>query len=137
MKVLKDILGNLVLLQIKAKNYHWNTEGHSFYGDHKTFDGIHEMVSDWIDKIGERMRAKKIPVNATASEYLNSAIFPEGDYEFDDVEMRKDMVRTLEAISQMLMSVIDSNTVDTVTSNILQDLCADVDKHAYFVRSAK
>ncbi|QQG33681.1 DNA-binding protein [Cronobacter phage A24] len=133
---LQSLVGNLTLLYIKAKNYHWNTTGPNFYGDHHTFDGIQEGALDWIDTVGERIRALQQSICACAGAYLEDAWYPEGDYELDAEGMKADMVKTLDCISAHIMDMIKSSEFDEVTSNILQDLCAFIDKQNYFVRSS-
>lgn len=133
---LPALVGNLTLLYIKAKNYHWNTSGPSFYGDHHTFDGIQEGALDWVDTIGERIRALQEPICACAGAYLEDSWFPEGDFTLDAEGMKSDMVKTLDCISSHLMDMIKGGEFDDVTSNILQDLCAFIDKQNYFVRSS-
>lgn len=132
---LQNLVGNLTLLQIKAKNYHWNVSGESFYGDHHTFDGLADLVEDWIDTIAERMRALQQPVNASAAFYLENLWFTEGDYELDRDEMVEGMVSTLETVSTHLYTMIRDEE-NPVTQNILQDLCANLEKQAYFLRSS-
>lgn len=133
---LQVLVGNLTLLQIKAKNYHWNVTGESFYGDHHTFDGLADLVEDWIDTIAERMRALQEPVDARADLYLESMWFSEGDHEIDRDDMVGGMVSTLETVATHLYSMI-RDADNPVTQNILQDLCADLEKQAYFLRSSQ
>lgn len=133
---LQVLVGNLTLLQIKAKNYHWNVTGESFYGDHHTFDGLADLVEDWIDTIAERMRALQEPVDARAALYLESMWFSEGDHEIDRDDMVGGMVSTLETVATHLYSMI-RDADSPVTQNILQDLCADLEKQAYFLRSSQ
>lgn len=132
---LQALVGNLTLLYIKAKNYHWNVSGPEFYGLHRTFDGVQEGTLEWVDTIGERMRALQKPVCACAGLYLKDAWFAEGDHTDSAGDMKQDMTNTLEAISHKLMDMISGKACDEVTLNILQDLCAFIDKQAYFVRS--
>lgn len=133
---LQVLVGNLTLLQIKAKNYHWNVTGESFYGDHHTFDGLADLVEDWIDTIAERMRALQESVDARAALYLESMWFSEGDHEIDRDDMVGGMVSTLETVATHLYSMI-RDADNPVTQNILQDLCADLEKQAYFLRSSQ
>lgn len=133
---LQELLGNLTLLYIKAKDFHWNVSGPEFYGLHKTFDGIQDVALDWADTIGERMRALQIPVRSTAATYVEQAWYPEAEFDMDAEAMKADMVKTLECISSHLMEDIGAEVMDEVTLNMMQDLCANIDKQCYFVRSS-
>lgn len=129
---LQEITSNLTLLYIKAKNYHWNVTGTEFPGLHKMFDKLQEETLEWIDTVAERQRALEIKVEASAECYLHCKWFPEGKCTATSSEMKADMVRTLEIISARTLSY----ELDCVTDNILQELCAFLDKEAYFVRSS-
>lgn len=133
---LQDILANLELLYIKAKNYHWNVTGPEFRPLHKTFDELQELALDWADTIAERMRALDIHVDASAESYLRSIWFDEVVGTKDAQYMKSNMSATLEKISKNLNACITSRTFDEVTSNKLQDLCHDIDKQNYFIKSA-
>lgn len=133
---LQALVGNLTLLYIKAKNYHWNVSGPEFYGLHHTFDGIQEGALDWVDTIGERMRSLQQPVCACAGAYLKDSWFDEGDFQASAGDMKQDMTKTLEVMSSHIMSMITGGAFDEVTSNKLQDLCSFIDKQTYFVRSS-
>lgn len=129
---LQEITSNLTLLYIKAKNYHWNVTGSEFPGLHKMFDEMQEGVLEWVDTVAERQRALEIKVDASAECYLHCKWFPEGKATSTASEMKADMLRTLEIISARVCSF----EIDCVTDNILQELCAFLDKEAYFVRSS-
>lgn len=133
---LQGILGHLVLLYIKAKNYHWNVHGPEFYGLHKTFDGVQEVALDWADRIGERMRSLQIPVDATAKRFLADACFPEGNMKLDATTMCNDLLKTVDCIVACTEDMIKANVPDTTTVNQLQELSYDLGKQSYFLRSS-
>ncbi|UIW10538.1 DNA-binding protein [Aeromonas phage BUCT695] len=133
---LQDILGNLVLLYVKAKDYHWNVTGPEFKPLHETFDGIQEEALEWADVIGERMRALGIHTCSRTDAFRESAWFDEAACGINAEGMKKDMASTLKTISGKLMEAIQSGNHNEVTSNILQDLCAHIDKRFYFVNSS-
>lgn len=132
---LQTILGNLELLYIKAKNFHWNVQSHDFYGLHHTFDGVQEVALDWADTIAERARALDIKLDARASRYIKDAWYPEAREGMSDIDMIEDMVLTLKCISTYLNRALREHIFDVVTENKIQDLCADIDKQNYFVKS--
>ena len=132
---LQDLVANLELLYVKAKNFHWNVTGPNFIGLHQTFDGIQDVALDWADTIAERMRALDIKVDSRMSTYLKQAWFPEAREEMMQFEMVKDMVLTLDCISAYLCKAIEKHTFDPVTENKLQDLCHEISRQNYFVKS--
>ena len=131
-EVLSVVLANLYVIGIKAKNYHWNTEGPSFYGDHKTYDQIYEGAYDNIDTIGERMRALEYKVQSDLAFIMNTATVSD-DFVEDADEMCCDMTETLEDFSENLKEAM--MYVDRTTENILQEIDAWAGKMAYFTRS--
>lgn len=133
---LQDILANLELLYVKAKNYHWNVTGPEFRNLHKTFDELQDVALDWADTIAERMRALDIHVDASSESFLRSIWFDECLKPVDAQFMKTNMSATLDKISMNLNKCITGRQFDEVTLNKLQDLCADIDKQNYFVKSA-
>lgn len=131
--VLSVVLSNLYVIGIKAKNYHWNTEGPKFYGDHKTFDTIYEGAYEHIDTIGERMRALQYKVQSELPFIMKNATVSD-DFEEDPEEMCCDMTETLEEFSSNLVE--NMIFVDRTTENILQEVDAWAGKMAYFTRSS-
>lgn len=132
---LQDLLGNLELLYVKAKNYHWNVTGSNFIGLHETFDGVQAVALDWADRIAERMRALDMKVDARSSTFLKSSWFPEAEEDMMQYQMIRDMVLTLDCMCAYLCKAIDKHTFDPVTENQLQDLTYQIDKQNYFVKS--
>ena len=130
--VLSVVLANLYIIGIKAKNYHWNTEGPSFYGDHKTYDTIYEGAYGHIDTIGERMRALQYKVRSDLPFIMKTATVSD-DFETEADEMCCDMTETLEEFSGNIHEGFIF--VDRTTENILQEIDAWAGKMAYFTRS--
>ncbi|QDH46540.1 putative DNA starvation/stationary phase protection protein [Aeromonas phage LAh_9] len=133
-EILATILSNLYIIGIKAKNYHWNTEGPNFYGDHKTYDTIYEGAYDHIDIIGERMRALQYKVRSDLPFLIKNSTVS-NDFEDESEEMCCDMVEVLEEFSSNILE--NMMYVDRTTENLLQETDAWAGKMAYFVRSTK
>lgn len=131
---LQALVGNLTLLQIKAKNYHWNVTGSSFTGLHRSFDKVADEAEDWVDTVAERMRALQMPVEASAELYYEARWFGEGGNELDSTEMVGDLVATLEVISNHIIAMIREEE-NPITTSILESIGEQVDQQAYFIRS--
>lgn len=132
-EVLQVSLASLEILRIKAKNFHWNTCGPNFYGDHHTYDGIADTALESIDKIGERIRYLGYCVTATAACYKECSVVTEDMFE-DAESMKSDMVNALECVSCYMTEGID--ILDQVTANMFQDMIASINKQCYFIRSS-
>lgn len=136
---LQELLGNLELLYVKAKNFHWNVHGVNFRSNHLMFDGIQEVALEWADLIAERMRAIGEPVDARSCRFIKDAWFPEVEQStLDENGMVKDMALTLTCMCEHICDMICSPqfTADPITQNKLQDLGHEIDKQFYFVSSS-
>lgn len=72
-ELLKKILANQYVLYTKARNYHWNVEGHLFRSLHVEFENIYNGLADDIDVIAERIRVFGVYAPGTMSEFLKIA----------------------------------------------------------------
>ena len=127
---LEVIFSSMLPLYQLAKQCHFNVTGPSFYGDHKTYDGIADVAIDWFDILGERMRALQIPVSVSGEGGLVTV--PSVSHDADN--LLKVMLGALENVSGYINANVDN--VDNTTSNMLQELDAALGKQAYFVRSS-
>lgn len=55
--VLRHVLADTYVLQVKTQSYHWHVEGISFHALHKMFESQYEEMSAAADDIAERIRA--------------------------------------------------------------------------------
>lgn len=133
-KILSALNANLELLYIKAKNFHWNVKGVGFQGVHEMFDKIQEYATESADRVAERMRYYNMPVCACAKAFLDQAWFPEGDSMLEQNGMLSDMSLTLQCIHDHLLEDMDKISCP-VSQNMMQDICEQLDKFNYFVKS--
>lgn len=132
---LEVILGSLMCLYIKAKRYHFNVTGPTFYGDHKTYDKIADGALEWYDVIGERMRALMIPVCACPERHAEVSVIAGGIPTSAPADaMCGDMLSSLQVLSDTCN--IGKFEGGPTTENIIQEVDAFLGKSIYFVRSS-
>lgn len=126
---------NTMALYLQAKMFHLNVTGPRFYGDHKTYDGIAEVGVTWFDVLAERMRALDMKVCTCPKMVDKLSMMDDGADEDSSAEdMAKCMLESLEEFSEFLQASFDG--LDDTTSNMLQELDAELGKQIYFVRSS-
>ncbi len=133
-QILGDLLANLELLYIKAKNYHWNVSGVGFQGVHETFDKVQDYAVDQGDRVAERMRYYGYPVVSTATDFLQRSWFSEGNCSYDQTAMLHDMSMSLQVIHDKIIDRMDLIPCP-VSQNMTQDICEGLDKFNYFIKS--
>ena len=57
---LNEVLADLHILYVKARNYHWNIVGDQFFGLHAEFEKLYDDLSEDIDAVAERTR-RRVP----------------------------------------------------------------------------
>jgi starvation-inducible DNA-binding protein len=86
---------------LKAQNFHWNTEGASFYQLHLLFERIYDEVYGVIDQFAEELRALQIYAPASYSKFsMLTAIEDE-----NDVPDERGMVEELLADSEKMAGI--------------------------------
>lgn len=126
---------NTVALYLQAKMFHLNVTGPRFHSDHVTYDGIAETGTKWFDILAERMRALDQKVCPCPKMVDKLSMMDDGaDEDSSAEEMAKSMLESMEEFSEFLQASFDS--LDATTSNLLQELDAELGKHIYFVRSS-
>lgn len=56
--ILKTLLQDLLKLELKTRDYHWNGRGPGFLPLHRELDSLYHDVSGFVDDVAERLRAK-------------------------------------------------------------------------------
>lgn len=132
---LEIITANTMSLYMLAKNFHLNVTGPSFYGAHKTFDGIADMAIEWFDTLAERMRALEMPVCSHPMWVMDMCMMDRSADENSSCEEMLDcMLSSLENVSTYICA--NGPSMDPTTDNMLQELDRDIGKQMYFVRSS-
>lgn len=111
--ILRRLLANTVVLQIKLKQFHWNVRWPHFTELHALFDTMQSDLSPVIDDTAERIRALWVDAPGTMKEFLDDATLTEyptqdtnattmltlllADYEKLIQESRKDITTCVES----------------------------------------
>src|SRR5438093_5011706 len=61
---IQPMLVNLIILDLEAKQLHWNVTGALFRPLHEMFDEFVEAYRGWYDEVAERIRALDAPADA-------------------------------------------------------------------------
>jgi len=54
---LNELLADMHVLYVKARNYHWNITGDQFFVLHAEFEKLYDGLAEDIDAVAERIRA--------------------------------------------------------------------------------
>lgn len=131
---LEVITANCLNLYLKAKLFHLNVTGPTFYGDHHTYDGIASVGTEWFDVFAERMRTFDKCVHPSPKWLIDNKLFDDGCDVEDSGEMLEQMLETLEDFSAYINANLDD--LDKTTQNMVQEFDAAIGKNIYFVRSS-
>ena len=134
---LKGALVELVDLGLVAKQVHWNVVGPRFRSVHLQLDEVVDTARQHSDTVAERCSAIGVsPDGRAASVAAQSAIgsVPEGWIK--DVDVVRTMVDALGAvIARMRERIEATDEPDPVSQDILIQLTADLEKHAWMFQA--
>lgn len=130
---LREIVGELHAGATQARECHWNVTGMSFGPLHALFGEVYDQLSDMEDTVAERVRALKGKMPVTCI----NAVFPLATLAGAKAKgMLEGMLQChLSLYACMCKAIKEYEAVDPVTTNMLQDLAAKIDKHAWMLRA--
>ena len=120
--MLRPILANTVLLQLKTHQYHQNVTGTNFYASHQVFDTQYKSLLDASDTIGERIRKLNGFVPVT-KEYTSLGNIKDAVVGMDEFGIYKDLAADNFNLANQCISaaLIAQNFDDGATVNLLGD----------------
>lgn len=135
---LKAILADTYTLQIKTQNYHWNVEGTHFRSLHLLFEEQYNELFAAVDVIAERIRTLGEKAPGSGSEFAKLTKVKEGNANFDDFEMVKDLYQTNLQVSENLKKAIEKaeKADDPATVDLFTQRVAVHDKAAWMLKSS-
>ncbi|MEE3928354.1 DNA starvation/stationary phase protection protein [Mycoplasmopsis ciconiae] len=102
---LKKLQASFVILQLKAKNYHWNVEGFDFFETHETLDKFYDDTTEQLDALAEKLVMFDLPALGSFKDSLELSLIKEDEtktykskYIFENLS--KDLEVILEFISE-------------------------------------
>ncbi|MFJ8077439.1 Dps family protein [Streptomyces sp. NPDC096176] len=134
---LKGALVDLVDLGLVAKQVHWNVVGPRFRSVHLQLDEVVDTARQHSDTVAERCSAIGVsPDGRAASVAAQSAIGSVSEGWIKDVDVVRTMVDALGAvIARMRERIEATDEPDPVSQDILIQLTADLEKHAWMFQA--
>ncbi|UYQ64782.1 Dps family protein [Streptomyces peucetius] len=136
-EALKGALVDLVDLALVAKQVHWNVVGPRFRSVHLQLDEVVDTARQHSDTVAERCSAIGVtPDGRAATVAAQSAMGPVPEGWIKDVDVVRTMVDGLGAvIGRMRERIEATDEPDPVSQDILIQLTADLEKHAWMFQA--
>jgi starvation-inducible DNA-binding protein len=123
---------------LKAQNFHWNTEGASFYQLHLLFERIYDEVYGVVDKFAEELRALQLYTPASYSKFsMLTVINDENNEGIPEGQMVQELLTDSEKMANMFKILFDmaEQNGDHGLSNFFADRQDAHKKHSWMLRS--
>lgn len=133
---LRDMVAAFHVAALSAREAHWNVRGIHFGPLHSLFGDAYDELAGIEDVIAERIRALGATVPATMTTFTQTAGYlPESVVKKTSGAMVEEVLACYRRLSTCLCKAItEYEKTDPVTTNILQDICAKLDKRAWMLR---
>ncbi len=136
--LLNQQLANTFDLLSQTKHAHWNVKGSNFYGLHRLFDDLYEIVEGDVDTIAERLTALGGVAHGTARMAAGATELEEFPADLTaSMEVVRHMSQIYAQCANSVREGIDKTDElnDKGTSDMLTDVVRDLDKAIYFLDS--
>lgn len=135
---LKQALADTYTLQLKTQNYHWNVEGTHFRSLHLLFEEQYNELFAAVDVIAERIRTLGEKAPGSNSEFAKLTKLKEGNANFDDFEMVKDLYNTNLQVAESFKKSIEKaeKADDAATADLFTQRVAVHEKAAWMLKSS-
>lgn len=137
-KALQPILTDLIAYSLNVKQLHWNVVGPNFRPVHLHLDEIYAFAVEMVDLVAERLSATgHSPTGTSASVAADSELadVPTGFLPDREVlELASHRTKALVGLIRDRMSTIEDK--DTVTADLLHQVCAGLEKHHWMLRAS-
>lgn len=123
---LGEILGEIIEVSLKTKDYHWNLRGREFLFLHPKLDELHDDVQEYADNLAERARAIGQHIDGRVSyEYAAAPV------SFDVVV--NDLKSQLGHTSRLIQSMLEDYEDDLATQDVLIEIQRGLDKWVWML----
>lgn len=134
--ILKKMLADGLLLQIKSKLYHWDVTGPEFTTLQAFFLNQYTEMEALNDKIAARIRFLGHSTIDTMNEFIDHLKKEHKTDGIGEYEMLGDLLKSHEEIISDLRNLTDSTTnIDKVSSDFFTDHMRQHEKMAWLIRS--
>jgi starvation-inducible DNA-binding protein len=122
---------------LKAQNFHWNTEGASFYQLHLLFERIYDEVYGSIDAFAENIRKSGAYTPASLSRFSMLTTVEDENQVIDPRAMTAELLADSDKLAQLMAMVYKMADAagEFGLSNFLADRQDAHRKHSWFLRS--
>ena len=134
---LKAAFASEYAFALKAQNFHWNTEGASFYQLHLLFERIYDEVYGVVDQFAEELRALEIYAPASLGRFSMLSAVEDENHVPDERGMVEELLADSEkmaGIFKLLFEMAEQNG-DHGLSNFLADRQDQHKKHSWMLRA--
>lgn len=135
---LNVVLAGSIDVAMAARHAHWNVRGANFGSLHTLFGTVWDELNEQIDAVGERASALGGVAGGTIQHIAHATDlppYPINTFEAQEhLELLADRLAHLGGVTRVVARQADA-TGDAITSEILIDLCATVDKLLWLAES--
>lgn len=137
-KRLNITLADLYVIYTKARNYHWNVKGISFYSFHNFFQKIYEQLNEFVDDVAERIATLGERPASTLKEFLELARVKEDTSQVSDPKAQiKNLLQDYETLINNIRKDISAiGEKDPATGDLLTDMLRELEKTAWMIRAS-
>jgi starvation-inducible DNA-binding protein len=133
-EIMRQMVADLLALNVKFHNLHWNVKGHSFVPLHMALEEMYDLFFEQYDEVAERMRMLGEYAPASLKEVValtKVEDLPNQDYTQKDVlDVVKASFEHLKALVRALRASCGDD--DFVTASMCDDLEGAYDKQLWF-----
>jgi len=137
--LLNILLGNIYVVYIKARNYHWNVVGPMFSDLHMFFELFYKELEEIADEVAERARILGVRAIGTMSEFTKQSRLKEEEKVVpSDMQMIRNLLDDYETIIRHTRADIEKcsdDYNDPITRHFLEDVLEKLEKKAWMLRS--
>jgi starvation-inducible DNA-binding protein len=134
---IKSAFASEYAFALKAQNFHWNTEGASFYQLHLLFERIYDEVYGVVDQFAEELRALEIYAPASLGRFSMLSAIDDENQVPDERAMVEELLADSEKMSGIfkLLFNMAEDSGDYGLSNFFADRLDAHKKHSWMLRS--
>lgn len=136
-QLLNELLADYQILYQKLRAYHWLVEGEEFFRLHEQFEQLYTAVSDRVDEVAERIRARNGRPLTTYAEQLSVSRIEEDDSHPEGRAMVQHIHDDFETINQHLRTLINrvEEQDDPATADLLTQFLQEQEKTNWMLQS--
>lgn len=137
-KLLQQSLASLSDLSLQVKHAHWNCKGPNFIAFHKFLDEVHDVLSELIDTIAERITALGGEAMGTLQNISQGSLlpqFPNGLYLV--TKLIEKLAENFSLVGKQARKFIDTTADhgDAGTSDLFTEVSRALDHHLWLLEA--